>query len=66
MENRLFFIWISHFIFTGILLQSCIGNGPSQELIPLPEHPRPDFERADWINLNDYWEFEFDGADKGE
>ena len=22
------------------------------EDIPLPEHPRPDWERAEWINLN--------------
>ncbi|MCK5369856.1 MAG: glycoside hydrolase family 2, partial [Cyclobacteriaceae bacterium] len=29
-------------------------------------HPRPDFERADWVNLNGYWEFEFDGANQGE
>lgn len=27
--------------------------------IPLPEHPRPDFERAEWINLNGYWDFGF-------
>ena len=30
--------------------------------IPLPEHPRPDFERAEWINLNGYWSFTFDAA----
>ena len=29
--------------------------------IPLPEHPRPDFERAEWINLNGTWDFRFDG-----
>lgn len=29
--------------------------------IPLPEHPRPDFERADWLNLNGLWDFRFDG-----
>ena len=28
--------------------------------IPLPEHPRPDFERTNWINLNGNWDFEFD------
>ncbi|MCG8310596.1 MAG: glycoside hydrolase family 2 [Cytophagales bacterium] len=37
-----------------------------KENIPLPEHPRPDFERSNWINLNGYWEFEFDGANMGE
>ncbi len=34
--------------------------------IPRPEHPRPDFERADWINLNGEWEFEIDTGDTGE
>ena len=29
--------------------------------IPLPEHPRPDFERAAWLNLNGTWDFRFDG-----
>ena len=32
------------------------------ESIPLPEHPRPDFERAEWINLNGHWAFTFDEA----
>ena len=33
--------------------------------IPLPEHPRPDFERTDWVNLNGVWEFEFDSLNVG-
>ena len=33
--------------------------------IPLPEHPRPDFERANWINLNGTWDFEFDSLNTG-
>lgn len=33
--------------------------------IPLPEHPRPDFERAQWQNLNGQWQFEFDSLDQG-
>ena len=36
------------------------------EHIPLPEHPRPDFERADWVNLNGQWEFRFDKEIEGE
>ena len=31
----------------------------AQDNIPLPEHPRPDFERTDWINLNGSWKFTF-------
>src|SRR3954449_1585083 len=37
-----------------------------RDSIPLPEHPRPDFERAEWINLNGYWQFAFDAKDAGE
>ena len=33
--------------------------------IPRAEHPRPDFVRPDWINLNGEWEFEFDDAAVG-
>ena len=29
-------------------------------VIPRPEHPRPDFERTEWINLNGVWAFEPD------
>ena len=31
--------------------------------IPLPEHPRPDWERVEWMNLNGEWDFGF-AADK--
>ena len=34
--------------------------------IPLPEHPRPDFQRDLWQNLNGPWQFQFDAADSGE
>jgi len=34
--------------------------------IPLPEHPRPDLERAQWQNLNGRWDFAFDAANQGE
>lgn len=33
--------------------------------IPRPEHPRPDFERKTWINLNGEWQFEIDNAKSG-
>ena len=33
--------------------------------IPLPEHPRPDFMRAEWVNLNGRWAFRADPADAG-
>jgi hypothetical protein len=37
----------------------------AQDSIPLPEHPRPDFERSLWKNLNGKWAFEFDAKDRG-
>lgn len=33
--------------------------------IARPEHPRPQFERGDWMNLNGEWEFETDNERKG-
>jgi hypothetical protein len=48
-----------------VLISGC-KNEKSEISIPLPEHPRPDFERADWINLNGYWDFEFDTTGLGE
>jgi len=33
---------------------------------PLPEHPRPDFQRDQWLNLNGPWQFQFDAPDSGE
>jgi len=33
--------------------------------IPLPEHPRPDFQRAAWLNLNGPWQFRFDKENRG-
>src|SRR5262245_41844005 len=44
------------------------GSWPlaAQSATPLPEHPRPDFERAAWLNLNGEWSFRFDKQDAGE
>lgn len=33
---------------------------------PRPEHPRPQFFREDWINLNGDWDFDFDFGLSGE
>ncbi len=37
----------------------------SMNPIPRPEHPRPDFVREDWLNLNGTWAFAFDDEDIG-
>lgn len=41
------------------------GEVFSSENIPLPEHPRPDFQRQQWLNLNGPWQFRFDAKDAG-
>lgn len=41
------------------------AGGLSAADIPLPEHPRPDFERAAWVNLNGEWAFRADADDRG-
>ncbi len=33
---------------------------------PRPEHPRPQFVRAAWMNLNGTWDFDFDFGRSGE
>ena len=33
--------------------------------IPRPEHPRPDFQRETWMNLNGSWSFAFDDENRG-
>lgn len=33
--------------------------------IPRPEYPQPQFERADWVNLNGEWQFEIDHGKSG-
>ena len=43
----------------------CLGV-KADDAIPLPENPRPDFERADWVNLNGQWQFHFDKENAGE
>lgn len=36
------------------------------QTIPRPEHPRPQFTRPSWQNLNGTWQFEIDQGDTGE
>lgn len=33
--------------------------------IPRPEHPRPDMQRNDWLNLNGTWQLAFDPGQTG-
>ena len=51
----------------AVLVAACFlfscsrGTGP----VPRAEHPRPDFERTQWLNLNGRWEFHFDPRNQG-
>ena len=35
-------------------------------MIPRPEHPKPQFRRDSWLNLNGQWAFEIDNSRSGE
>ncbi len=48
-----------------LLTLSVLTSPLFSQSIPLPEHPRPDFERTQWQNLNGVWQFEFDSLDQG-
>ncbi len=55
-----------HFKVHSLILFLLILNLPMRaQEIPLPEHPRPDFQRELWKNLNGEWSFAFDPADIG-
>ena len=49
------------------LISSCFkANSQATQPIPLMEHPRPDFQREMWLNLNGSWDFMFDSKNVGE
>ena len=41
------------------------GPEAPDSTVPKPEHPRPDFQRDRWTNLNGPWEFSVDPRDRG-
>ncbi len=61
MKNQFFL-----FAFILCFYLSANSQNPVTENIPLPEHPRPDFMRSDWLNLNGHWNFMFDKENVGE
>jgi hypothetical protein len=46
-----------------LAVSSTVSVPPS---LPLAEHPRPDFQREEWLNLNGPWQFQLDAQDVGE
>ncbi|HOX37895.1 MAG TPA: glycoside hydrolase family 2 TIM barrel-domain containing protein [Candidatus Brocadiia bacterium] len=53
--------WVVTVAIAFFTFPACAGEG-----IPLPEHPRPDFMRESWVNLNGAWAFDFDPSGIGE
>ncbi|MCL5098066.1 MAG: glycoside hydrolase family 2 [Candidatus Omnitrophica bacterium] len=52
-------------VITLSLFAAAVFAAGGADSIPLPEHPRPDFERPIWQNLNGPWQFRFDGPNAG-
>ncbi|MGB9605869.1 MAG: glycoside hydrolase family 2 protein, partial [Bryobacteraceae bacterium] len=48
-----------------VLLPAIAACLAAAQQIPRPEHPQPQFQREQWLNLNGTWEFEFDDANAG-
>ena len=57
---------LHHLLVAGVLLAAAVLVANGADSIPLPEHPRLDFERAAWVNLNGPWQFRFDKENAGE
>ncbi len=51
-------------IFTLLVVMFTTINQASAA-IPRPEHPRPDMQRENWLNLNGQWQFEIDNDNTG-
>jgi len=48
-----------------LIIATSVQEPLLSQQIPLPEHPRPDFMREQWQNLNGKWEFRFDQENIG-
>ena len=58
-------IWFLVTTVAAVCYAASDGIAALEAAQPLPEHPRPDFRRPDWINLNGVWGFSFDTEDRG-
>jgi len=64
MQIQRLIAFMTPFIF--LLFFACQRDEVAIDSVLLPEHPRPDFQREHWVNLNGYWDFEFDSMDLGQ
>ena len=53
------------FVLISIAFGGGLASTSGANKIPLPEHPRPDFQRSTWQNLNGDWQFRFDAENRG-
>ena len=54
-------------LMAGLRLGLAAGAGPALAAdVPRPEYPRPEMVRAEWLNLNGWWDFALDLTDTGE
>ena len=51
--------------FFALATQALAITEPERSSLPRPEYPRPQFERAAWINLNGTWTYTFDFGGSG-
>ncbi len=56
---------IARTVLISLIIVSASAGEIGAGKIPLPEHPRPDFERSKWVNLNGEWQFRFDPQNVG-
>ena len=52
----------SRFLIIVLLFFVCRGFAAD---VPRPEYPRPQFARAEWVNLNGTWTYDFDFGGSG-
>lgn len=55
---------IIYILSSFLLLTGWTANAQNNS-IPRPEYPRPQFERAEWRNLNGQWSYTFDFGKSG-
>jgi Glycosyl hydrolases family 2, sugar binding domain/Glycosyl hydrolases family 2/Glycosyl hydrolases family 2, TIM barrel domain len=66
MMKRKSFLLITIISLLILNLLPFASDGQTSQSIPLKEHPRPDFQREQWLNLNGLWDFRFDPQNRGE
>jgi len=49
-------------LFAILLLGVSFSGYTQKSTQALPEHPRPDLQRSEWLNLNGSWDFTFDSS----